>query len=57
MPGLTVVLLKFISVSRNICPLTVNLSRAFSQMVPPSTLINILLLNTPVVTAYHHAHA
>lgn len=56
MPG-SIMLLKFVSVNRKICHLTVNLSRAFSQMAPPSTLINILLLNTPVVTAYRHTHA
>lgn len=57
MPGAIIVLLTFGSLNPNICHLTGNLSRALSQMVPPSTLINILLLNTPVVTAYHHSHA
>lgn len=39
------------------CHSTFDFSHAFSQMVPPSELINILLLNTLVMTAHHHTHA
>lgn len=39
MPGIIILLLKFVSVNQNICHLTINLSRAFIQMVPPSALL------------------
>lgn len=43
-----------LSKPKKCCYSTFDFSHVFRQMVPPSALINISLLKTLVMTAYHH---